>query len=170
MKDEELMLDKLCDDLNIELSGFLNTGLDTAKIIRSKDKHSADYVLLIFERNDQKYHTPKIFTKPNQDMIRIYKLDHKRFLIDVCSKSYEIDHIETFWLPNVRTKSELFRLNQKEGAICHIIDANQDVVFAWGSWIPLNLLKPKMIYQSDFRQVIECYNSEEIIKRIYNNW
>lgn len=170
MVDEELMLDKLCDDLSIELSGFLNTGLDTAKIVHSKDKHLADYVLLIFERNDQEYHTPKIFTKSNQDMIRIYKLDHGHFLIDVCSKSYEIDHIDTYHASNVKTKSDLYHQTQNEGAVCHVIDANQDYVFARGSWIPLNQLKPKMIYQSNFRQVIECYDSEEIINRIYNNW
>lgn len=170
MIDKELTLDKLCDDLATELSGFLNTGLVYCKIIKSNAKCSADYIKLIFERNDQKYHTPKIFTKPNQDMIRIYKLDHGHFLIDVCSKSYEIDHIDTYHVSNVKTKSGLYYQLQNEGAICHVIDSNQDYVFAWGSWIPLNLLKPKMIYQSDFRQVIEYYDSEEIISRIYNNW
>lgn len=168
---DELTLEALYEGLRTKLSGFLNTGLVYCNIIKSNAKHSADYIKLIFERDDKKYHTPKIFTSsdPSQNMIRIYKLSSDRFLIDVCSRTYEIDNIKTFWVPNVRTKHDLYQLRQVEGSICHVIDANQDYVFAWGSWIPLNLLKPKKIYQSDIRRIIEFHTIEDLADVIFNN-
>ena len=164
------LLEPICKLLTQELCGILNTGLIYSNVIKSNSKQSANYIKLIFDRNNQKYHTPKIFdaTNTSQNMIRIYMLEEHKLLLDICSKAYEIDKIETFWLPNVRTKQDLFTLQQIEGATCHVVDANQDYVFAWGSWILLKLLKPKIIYQSDFRKIIEFRSIEELVDIIFN--
>lgn len=164
------LLEPICKQLTQELCGILNAGLIYSNVIKSNSKQSTNYIKLIFDRNNQKYHTPKIFDAINscQNMIRIYMLEEHKLLLDICSKVYEIDKIETFWLPNVRTKRDLFTLQQIEGAICHVVDANQDFVLAWGSWIPLKLLKPKTIYQSDFRKIVEFHSIEELTDIIFN--
>lgn len=168
----QILLNPIRDLLDQQLRCILNTGLISAKVVNANSRFSNGYIQLLFDRNDQKYHTPKIFdTKDtSQNMIRIYMLEDHKLLLDVCSRTYEIDKIETFWLPNVQTKYELGQLRQVEGSIVHINDMNQDFVLAWGSWIPLKLLKPKMIYQSDFRKAIAFHDIEDLVKAIYNNW
>lgn len=57
----QILLNPIRDLLDQQLRGILNTGLISAKVINATSHYSNGYIQLLFDHDDQKYHTPKIF-------------------------------------------------------------------------------------------------------------